>query len=133
MGTTVVTPTQIVLDVSEWGRPIVYEMSWSWYGGKASGSCLYATEEEAVKHAIWAAMGDIKDWDNFPSRGSYPYEDRDGNERPRLTPLFRATWDVNGGGHSQVMKCEVCGEFQAANASTVEEIYAKIQAKKKKV
>ena len=51
--------------------------------------------------------------------------------KPILTPLFRASWDVNGGGHAEVVKCEVSGTFEAANKDDVEVIYQKIQAKKK--
>jgi hypothetical protein len=123
----VVMAEPIVLDVSEWGRPITWMCRWSWYGGKASGSCHYATAAEAIKDAIWHAMGDVKDWSTFPSRGSYPYEDRDGSERPSKTPLFRVTWDTAGGGYAEVVKCEVCGEFTAANKQSVEEIFAGIQ------
>jgi hypothetical protein len=119
----------IVLELSEWGRPIAYECRWSWYGGQATGSCLYATAAEAIKDAIWHAMGNV-DWASFPSRGLYPNEDRDGNESPTLTPLFRAKWDSNGGGYAEVIKSEVCGEFEAANKQSVEEIFAGIRRHK---
>jgi hypothetical protein len=102
---------------------------WSWYGGKAMGGAFYAASEEAIKDAIWHAMGNVKDWDHFPSCGSYPYEDRDGNERPVLTPLFRATWDDEGGGYAEATKCSVSGQFAADDV--VDAIYQKIASKSK--
>lgn len=119
------------LDVDKWGRLIVWMCRWSWYDGKASGYCVYATAEEAIKDAIWNAMGNIKDWNNFPSHGSYPYEDRDGSN-PSLTPLFRVTWNNNeGSGYSEAIKVEVASNFQAANLEAVNDIFQLIQSHKK--
>jgi len=123
--------TPIVLPFDAWGRPIAWMSSWSWYGGKASGCGFYATSAEAIKDAIWHAMGDIKEWTTFPSRGSYPYEDRDGNEVPVLTPLFRATWDSEGGGHAEVTQIAIQPTFQAANVEVVNDIFQLIQSHKK--
>lgn len=118
------------LDISEFGRPITWLLRWSWYGGKAYGYCLYSSFNEAVKHAIWSALGNVE-WSKFPdpTRGSYPYEDRDGSDVPVLTPKFRVTWDSHGGGYAEVVLCEVESKFAAANIERVEEILSSMQAR----
>jgi hypothetical protein len=118
------------LEVSKYGRPIVWLATWKWYGGKSGGFCVFATFKEAMKYAICQAMGDA-DWENFPdpARGSYPDDDRDGSDTPDLTPKFRVSWDGNGGGYSQVERCEVSGKFNWAAdylQKRVEEIYRSI-------
>ena len=105
---------------------IVWLSTYGWYGEQVTGWTIFSTQEEAIKDAICNAMGDVKDWNSFPSRGKYPYEDRDGNENPVLTPLFRVTWDSNGGGYAEVTKCEISDKFISANIQDVEVIYQKI-------
>jgi len=55
----------IDLEISEWNRPVTWMVRYSWYGGQSINWCLYSTQEEATKHAIWAALGNA-DWELFP-------------------------------------------------------------------
>lgn len=113
------------LEISEYGLPIVWLARWSWYGGKALGHCIFSTKREAIKYAIFQAKSYI-DWSKFPdpSKGSYPYEERNGSIT-RLTPVFRAIWD---GGYSEVERVDVESKFHAADYAQkqVEEIYNKL-------
>jgi hypothetical protein len=102
--------TQVTtLKFDEYGRHQVWEARVSWYGGKAGSSCLFATKEEAIKYAIFESYG--ADWAHFPSRGAYPYEDRNGLEPQHLSPVFRVSWDTEGGGKAEVYKTSICPEF----------------------
>lgn len=96
------------LAVSQYDRYIVYLGEWSWYDGKATGSCLFSDRREAIRWARFNASS-RQNWDEFPDAElKYPYEERDGTEDPTLNPLFVAKWE---GGYSRVTKMEICDEF----------------------
>lgn len=106
---------------------------WSWYGGQSYGNCAFSTKEEAIKYAIFQAKGSV-DWANFPDpKKEYPYDDRDGSNVPVLTPVFRVTWDTEGGGSAQVTEMTVSEEFNWGadyGMKQVESILAALKAKK---
>lgn len=108
------------LEISKYNRLIVYQSTWSWYNGKANGSCLFSSKEEAIRFARFHAQS--TDWDNFPDESNnYPYEDRDGAND--LNPLFRVSWDseLNGKGHCEVNKLEICDVFNWYAVNGLEE------------
>jgi hypothetical protein len=120
------------LEISEWGRPIVWLMQWSHYGGQAFGWCAYSTKDEAIKHAIFEAKGNV-DWETFPDPAKkYPDDDRDSTYPQTLTPLFRVTWGGEGGGYAQVTKTEIEKTFGAADyaMAQVEHIFKRINREK---
>ena len=98
------------LEISEWGRYIVWCAESSWYDGKATNSCTFSNCEAAIEWAKFEARGQM-DWSNFPDPAKkYPYDDRDGSN-PDLTPVFVATWQ---GGSVRVTRTEVCDKFDWA-------------------
>jgi hypothetical protein len=127
MAISAATSSGYSIEVSEHGRPIIWLVKWSWFGGKCYGFAHYVSKKEALKAAIWYAMGDA-DWEKFPdhAHGHYPYDDRDWKEGQPLSPPFRIRWNSNGGGKVEVYKIEVMADFQAANIDKVTEIYERI-------
>lgn len=96
-----------LVESTETGRPIIWLAEWLWYGGQAHGRCPFISKDDAIRYAIMQACSDM-DWSIFPdSKKRYPNDDRDGSNMPVLTPVFRATWETNGGGFSQVTMMEV--------------------------
>ncbi len=123
----------MTLEISQYGRPIVWLAQWSWYGGGGAGYSLFATKDEAIKYAILQAKENM-DWKTFPDpKKLYPDDDRDSLHVPELTPVFRATWVTEGGGYSQVTKCQVDDKFIAADyaVTQVEGIFAQLMARAK--
>jgi hypothetical protein len=72
----------------EWGRPVVYvaEYTSSWAGG---GKAIFTNLEAAIFYVV-SALGNEVDWTNFPDNSTrkYPNEERNGQEKYRLTPTF---------------------------------------------
>lgn len=102
------------LEVSEFGRYVVYVVQWSWYGAKDCGLEIFSTYAEALLAARFNARTFIN-WKNFPDpRRQYPNDDRDGTEVPVLNPIFVAQWDKEGGGKVEVSSMEVSDRFEFA-------------------
>lgn len=100
------------LEVSEYGRYIVWLAEWSWYGGQSRGSCIFSNKEAAIEWARSQTTGNV-DWNNFPDpKRKYPDDDRDGSNSD-LTPLFVAQWDTYGGGYASVTRTEVAEHANA--------------------
>jgi hypothetical protein len=100
------------LKLSEFKRPIIYIATSSWFGGKTSNMCAFATREAAVEWAMFSALGFI-DWATWQApQGQYPYETA--RDDVTLDPTFRAEWTVQGGGSVEVTKTEVNWEFDWA-------------------
>lgn len=105
------SPTQLQLDT--YNRYIVYIVTWVWYGGKAYGVVPYSNKSQAIAAAVFYARGFVN-WDTFPiytGTKTYPHDDRNGNEQPMLAPLFRATWEIEGGGSVEVSETTIEDNF----------------------
>lgn len=119
------------LQISDYGRPVVWHMISSKMGGQVRITETYATKEEAIRHAIFEALG-LADWDSFPDPSKeYPYDDRDGS-LPDLDPVFIVRWEKEIGGYALVTRTEVSDSFEAAAYAmqAVEKLYQKILSKK---
>lgn len=79
-------PTPV--DHDEWGRPVLYLAQYT--GATGGGSTCLFTNLDAAIFFVVTGLGNDVDWSNFPDpTRKYPYEERNGNERPRLSPSFR--------------------------------------------
>lgn len=111
-----------LVESTETGRPIIWLAEWLWYGGQAHGHCPFINKDDAIKYAIMQAKSDM-DWDAFPNpKKKYPHDDRDGSNVPELTPVFRATWETNGGGFSQVTRMEVSEKLDWIDKSLMKQV-----------
>lgn len=119
----------MTLETNQYGQLSIYLAEWSWYGGKSHGLCLFTTKDEAIKWAIFQAISKA-DWAIFPDPAKlYPYDDRTSLETPELDPLFRVTWDTEGGGgggSSQVSRMVVDDKFTAARPWETQAIFDRL-------
>lgn len=103
--------TNTTIEISQYGRPILWLAESSWYGGKTHNRCLFINRDAAIKWASFEAEGFV-DWANFPDPArKYPYDDRNATEQPVLTPVWRVYWEKEAGGYAQVTRCEASVDF----------------------
>lgn len=95
------------LEISKFGRPVVFVADVKWDGGQASNRCLFARRRQAMDWAKdQASLFSRIDWSTWTApQGEYPEEIARDNEA--LNPSFVAKWDDNGGGAVQVTRFEV--------------------------
>ena len=100
--------TPQTLEISEYGRYVVWLAEWSWYDHQSHGSCAFSNKAEAIAYATFQAKG-FMDWTNFPDPAKqYPYDDRDGTNNPPLSPTFVARW---ANGYVRVIRTEIADKF----------------------
>jgi len=104
------------IDHDEWGRPVLYLAQYT--GATGGGStCLFTNLDAAIFFVVTGLGNDI-DWSNFPDpTRKYPYEERNGNERPHLSPSFRVerTGIYGKPAHATVMKMAAMEEWSVGN------------------
>lgn len=96
-------PMSIDVEISKYGRPVVWLSEWRSFGGVAVGKCIFTNKAAAIKHARENSIAESAD---VSARRRYPHDNRDGSNCG-LDPVFVSQWETEGGGCSTVTRMEV--------------------------